>query len=716
VIRRGTAAARRRTGAAGAVPGGDADEAQPAGPGGPAPEARLVLPYGTWPSPITASQVAAGRRKLSFPIITGTGTWWQETRPAEAGRTTVMYAPADGEPRTLLPAPWNARTRVHEYGGLSYLPVPGAHTKAGPQDPGGCPFVFANLADQRLYLAGPAVAAGAAQPVPLTPEAMGAAGIAAAPAAAPRYADFVLSPDQCELWCVREEHAGGAVTRAIVAVPLDGSAAENPAAVRDLVTGSDFLAYPTPSPDGEWLAWITWNHPNMPWDGTELRVAPVRGGVPGRSRLIKGSNRESVLAPLWRDNASLYVATDWTGWWNIYQISLTGEPPQALFPADEEFAAPLWELGARPFARLADGRLAVTHGRGDARIGLLDPETSELTDPELPFTVFKPSVCADGTAVAGVAGGPAEPMSVVRINLASSAVRVLRRELDDVPEPGYLPAPRAVELAGRYGQLVHALVYPPSHPAVTAPAGELPPFVVWVHGGPTSHAAGTLSLDKAYFTSRGIGIVDVNYGGSSGYGRRYRDRLRRQWGVVDVEDAIAAARSLADSGEADPARLAIRGSSAGGWTALAAVTTGAHEAVFSAAVSCYGVTDLRSLAHATHDFESRYLDGLIGPLPGFEAVYAERAPAGHVNKNTCPVLLLQGLDDPVVPPAQSEAIAAELASFGIPHVYITFDGESHGFRKAATIEAALEAELAFYGQVLGFEPPGVRPVQLTVGG
>jgi dipeptidyl aminopeptidase/acylaminoacyl peptidase len=659
--------------------------------------------------------VAAGRIRLSYPIVLGDETWWQESLPAEGGRTTVMHARGDGEPRPLLPAPWNARTRVHEYGGLSYLPVPAAVPGlAGTGAAAGHAMVFANFADQRLYLA--AGGSGRDAPAPLTPDpARLPPDLAGHPAAAAlRYADPVLSADGREVWCVQEQHADGAVTRAIVAVPLDGSAAGDPAAVRVLVTGSDFYAFPTPSPDGGWLAWISWNHPNMPWDGTELRVAPVRDGVPGDGRLIKGSNRESVLAPVWRDNASLYVASDRTGWWNIYQVGLAGEPPQALFPADEEFAWPLWQLGARPFALLGDGRLAVLHGRGDARLGVLDPETGELTDLDLPFGVFQPSLSAAGTTVAGIAGGPADALSAVRADVTTARATVLRRELADPPDPGYLPVPEAVELAGKYGRVVHALVYPPRHPEVTAPGGELPPYVVWVHGGPTGHSSAVLDMAKAYFTSRGIGIVDVNYGGSSGYGRLYRERLRGQWGVVDVEDAVAAARSLAETGRADPARLAIRGGSAGGWTALAAVTTFAEAGpVFSAAVSYFGVADLRTFASATHDFESRYLDGLIGPLPGFEAVYAERAPAGHVNKNTCPVLLLQGLDDPVVPPAQSEAIAAELAAFRIPHAYLAFEGESHGFRRAETIAAALEAELAFYGQVLGFEPPGVPPVPLT---
>jgi dipeptidyl aminopeptidase/acylaminoacyl peptidase len=514
-------------------------------------------------------------------------------------------------------------------------------------------------------------------------------------------------------------------------VPLDGSATEDPSAVRQLVTGTDFFAFPTPSPDGTRLAWISWNHPHMPWDGTELRVATVtrdgksseggQGGVGGRDtvgqgRLVKGGLRESVLAPAWRDNTSLYVVTDWTGWWNIYQVGLTGEPPQALYPAEEEFAGALWQLGARPFAVLGDGRLAVAHGRGSMRLGVLDPDTSELTDLDLPMSEFAPMLSADGTTVAALAGGPKQPLSVVRVDAETSRLEVLRAELDDTLDEAYLPVPRHVEVEGKYGRVVHALVYPPTNPEAEGPEGERPPYVVWVHGGPTAHVVGLLDTEKAYFTSRGIGIIDVNYGGSTGYGRLYRERLRRQWGVVDVEDAVAAARSLAGQGEADPARLAIRGGSAGGWTALAAVTTGAASGnVFSAATSYYGVADLTSFAQQTHDFESRYLDGLIGPLPGFEAVYAERAPVGHVTDRTCPILLLQGLDDPVVPPEQSESIARDLAAHHIRHAYIAFEGESHGFRRAESVTTALEAELSFYGQILGFTPPGVPVVKLTDG-
>jgi dipeptidyl aminopeptidase/acylaminoacyl peptidase len=680
-----------------------------------------AIPFGAWPSPITAADVAGDRLRLSFPTVLGGDTWWQEGRPQEGGRVTIMHRGPGGRLTDLLPAPWNARTRVHEYGGLSYLPVPRAALAAGAaaaRGGRGYEILFANYADQRLYLAGAEAAGGRAAPRPLTPDPEAGEDQGASPlgAAALRYADFVLSPDRSEVWCVQERHGDGKVTRSIVAVPLDGSAADKPEAVRELVTGADFFAYPTPSPDGSRLAWVCWNHPHMPWDGTELRVAPLQDGVPARGRLVKGSLRESVLAPVWRDNTSLYVVSDWPGWWNIYQIGLSGEPAQALCPADEEFGAALWQLGARPFARLVDGRLAVLHGKGGLHLSLLDPETMDLTGLDLPLSEFTATLSADGTAVAGVAGGPTQALAVVRIDTATSRQETLRREIDHLPDARYLPLPRPVELEGPYGRVVYALVYPPSNPGARGPAGDKPPYVVWVHGGPTSNVSALLDLDKAFFTSRGIGIIDVNYGGSTGYGRHYRERLRRKWGVVDVEDAIAAGRSLAETGEADPRRLAIRGGSAGGWTALAAVTTGAVAGqVFSAATSYYGVADLGSSATQTHDFESRYLDGLIGPLPGFEIVYSERAPVGHVTSSTCPVLLLQGLDDPVVPPDQSESIARDLAAHGIAHAYIAFEGESHGFRKAETVMAALEAELSFYGQILGFTPPGIAPVKLIGG-
>ena len=676
--------------------------------------------YGTWKSPISAADVARGATGVTYPSIAGGEVWWQERRPSENGRVAIVAsAGASEEPRELLPVPWNARTRVHEYGGKSYLPVPSMSLA------GGFDLVFANFADQRLYAAGGAVEAGI-EPVPLTPADGGF-----------RFADLALSPGGEAIWCVRETvlalvdgagvpagfHVGGgvAVRRDIVAVPLDGSAASSADAIRVLVSGAQFFAFPTPSPDGTRLAWISWNHPNMPWDGTELLVAPVTGETVrvADSTLVMGGQEESVLAPLWRDDATLYVISDASGWWNLYEVAASaGAAPRPLHPLDEEFTGPLWQLGGRPFEPLEDGRLAVLHGLGEFHLGLLDPATGELADLDLPgYRTSTGELAVSGTAIATVAGGPATPWSVLRV-AASGSVELMKKPPATVPDPAYLPDARPARLSGDRGGVVHAIVYPPANPGVTGPDGEHPPFIVHVHGGPTSNSFPVLSMEKAFFTSRGIGVIDVNYGGSSGYGRQYRNRLRGQWGIVDVADAYAAALGLAESGEADRARLGIRGGSAGGWTALAAITsgpalTGTKEAVFAAATSYYGVSDLRPFAADTHDFESRYLDGLIGPLPEAADLYAERAPVGHVTELTCPVLLLQGLDDPIVPPAQSEAIGADLAAHGIRHAYIAFAGESHGFRKAETVIASLEAELAFYGEIFGFTPPGVPPVELS---
>ena len=689
--------------------------------------------FGTWKSPISAADVARGTVGVTYPSMAGGEVWWQERRPSEGGRTTIMAsAGASGEPRELLPAPWNARNRVHEYGGKSYLPVPSLSLA------GGFDLVFANFADQRLYAVGGAVEAGI-DPVPLTPADAGF-----------RFADMVLSPDGQDIWCVRETvlaldgarppagfHVGGgvAVKRDIVAVPLDGSASTDASFIRVMVYGAEFFAFPTPSPDGRWLAWINWNHPNMPWDGTELRVAQLSGApVPigpvhvAESTLVMGGQEESVLAPAWRDATTLYAISDASGWWNLYEVpavtgtgaaATPGATARALHPLAEEFAAPPWQLGGRPFEPLSDGRLAVLHGLGDHRLGLLDPVSGELSAVDLPgYETTNGELAVSGTTITTVAGGPRTAWSVVRV-AASGEVEVVRGQPAAAADPAYLPDAHPVRLSGAPNDgVVHAIVYPPANPAVRGPADELPPFLVHVHGGPTGHSLPVLSLEKAFFTSRGVGIIDVNYGGSTGYGREYRNRLRGRWGIVDVADAYAAALGLVASGDADRARLGIRGGSAGGWTALAAVTsgpalTGTKEAVFSAATSYYGVSDLRPFATDTHDFESRYLDGLVGPLPEADDLYTERAPVGHVTALTCPVLLLQGLDDPIVPPSQSEAIAADLAAHGITHAYIAFPGESHGFRKAETVIAALEAEMAFYGEIFGFTPPGIPPIEMS---
>ena len=650
-----------------------------------------VAPYGSWPSPISAADVARNRVRLGFPTVRGDDVWWQETRPDEGGRTTVML-----NGREVLPAPWNARSRVHEYGGKSYLP-----TSRG--------LVFANYDDQRLYLLLPRDV----RPRPLTPEPAIPGGL--------RYADLVISPDASEVWCVCEGHVAApaaegdapsapGVRRAIVGIPLDGRAANDPGAINELVTGTDFYASPSPSPSGGHLAWVQWNHPRMPWDGTELRVGVIDDGKVVSPRTVKGGMSESVLAPLWADDRSLYVASDWPGWWNVYQVGLYGESPQALYPAEEEFAGPLWQLGGMPYALMGDGRLVVMHGQGEQRLSLYDPDTLELEPLDLPYTDWQMSLSADGETFVGIGSSPTLPASVVKVS--QGRVTVLRRELDRVPDEAYLPTPRAEKFEGQFGRPVYAYVFEPANPTALGPQGDLPPYVVFVHGGPTGRASASLSLERAYFTSRGIGVVEVDYGGSTGYGRAYRERLRRQWGVVDVEDVTAVAAELARTGRAHPERLAVRGASAGGWTTLAAVTSGT---VFKAATSYYGVSDAMTLLAETHDFEARYPYGLIGPIPGYERAYEERSPLNRADRTACPVLLLQGLEDPVVPPAQSSRFARALAENKVPHAHLTFPGESHGFRRTETVQACLEAELSFYGQALGFTPPGVAVLKLNEG-
>lgn len=652
----------------------------------------VTAPYGAWPSPISAADVARSGIRLGFPQLVGAHgeqVWWSEGRPEQAGRQAVVRWSVDGSVHDVLPAPWNARTRVHEYGGRSFLAVPAD---------GGHALVFAEFTDQRLYRLDPQ----APDPTPLTP--------APDTPGALRYADLVLDPGGRSVWCVRESHhPDGRIGHALVTVPLDGSGE-----VTEVVSGSDFVAWPRPSADGRMLAWVAWDHPRMPWDGTELRVGRIDpDGTVGRWHTLLGGPTESVFQPEWAGPDTLYAASDRTGWWNLYRLSTAGGPPEALCPREEEFGFPLWQLGYRGYSVLDDGRLAVLHGLGQPVLGVLDPTTGRLEDLDLPYTEWTPTLSARGGLATAVAASPVLAPSVLRVDLAAGTAHAVRSSLADTPDPAYLPRPISEVLAGPGGRDVHANVYPPTNPEVSAPAGELPPYVVFVHGGPTARSAMVLDLEKAYFTSRGIGVIDVNYGGSSGYGRAYRERLREQWGVVDVEDSVAAVRALAEAGQADGARLAIRGGSAGGWTVLAALT---GTDVFAAGTSYYGVAELLKFAEDTHDFESRYVDGLVGPLPDCQDRYVQRAPLSHVEELSCPVLLLQGAEDKVVPPSQSEMFRDALARKGIAHAYLLFDGEQHGFRRADTRLACLHAELSFYGQVLGFDPPGVPRLALTTGG
>jgi dipeptidyl aminopeptidase/acylaminoacyl peptidase len=648
----------------------------------PAPQ-----PYGSWDSPITAADVARRGYGVQLGSFVDGPVWWSEILAAEGGRSAIRRHDGAGGLVDILPSPWNARTRVHEYGGGAWA-VTSRST-----------LVFAEYTDQRLYR----LDLGSDDPEPLTPEPSIASGL--------RYSIGTLVGD--EAWCIRETHdVDGVITRDICAVPLDGRAATDPTAVRSVVSGSHFLAGPRLSADGRRLAWIAWNHPQMPWDGTELRVADLLDdGSCGAYRTLMGSTSESVLQPEWADDEHLYVASDRTGWWNLYRVDVAGRrEPEPLCPRNEEFAGPLWQLGQNTYAVLADGRILAVHTLGGDRLGILDPVTGTLGDLDLGGLTTLQLGDADAGRALIRSGGPHHPDGLRTVDLATSIVSDVRLSTDQLPDPDYLPIPENMTFTGPGGRDVHAVVYPPHNAHAVAPDGERPPFVALVHGGPTAHVSAKLDLRIAYFTSRGIGIVDVNYGGSTGYGRAYRERLRGQWGVVDVEDTLAVLLGLADAGLADRNRLALQGGSAGGWTALAALT---RSDVIACGVSYYGVSDLLLLAAHTHDFESRYLDGLVGPLPDAREVYEQRAPINRVEEASCPVLLLQGLDDPIVSPEQSEIFADAMARKGIPHAYLAFEGESHGFRRAETNIAALEAELSFYGQVMGFDPPGTPRLQLT---
>ncbi|WP_030450803.1 prolyl oligopeptidase family serine peptidase [Herbidospora cretacea] len=597
---------------------------------------RTPLPYA---ARISTADVARSGLNLGFPTVIGDEVWWEEDRPAQNGRRTIVHRAADGRRREILPPPWDARTRVHEYGGRSHLVIPELGV------------VFAEHSDQRLYL----ISDG-------TPRAITDENDC-------RYAD--LSWAHGRIFGVQERHHDdGKVERAVVAVSLDGS-------VSVLASGADFYASPTVSPDGEHVAYVCWNHPRMPWVGTELRVTRIDDGS---SWTVKGGQTESVLAPAWKDDRNLYLVSDWSGWWNLYQIGMFGTSPRALYPAEEEFAGPLWQLGGRPYVPLGHDRLGVLHGQGNLRLGVLDVESGVLTDLDVPYDGFYPELSADGRMLVGLGYGWDVPRSVVRVDTVTGRVEGLRRDIAELPDVAYLPRPAEVMIDHR----VPAYLYAPLD--ATGPS----PFVVFAHGGPTAHVTTELSLARAFFTTRGIGVLDVNYGGSTGYGRAYREKLRGQWGVVDVDDVVAAAEWLAFSGHADPSRIAIRGGSAGGWTVLAAC---AASDVFAGGVSIAGVTALGPLREATHDFESQYADWLAGPDG------RRREPLARVGEIDCPLLLLQGQNDPVVPPSQAETFVAALTARGVACTYLAFEGEAHGFRRIETKTAALAAELSFYLQI-----------------
>ncbi|MCX5072548.1 prolyl oligopeptidase family serine peptidase [Streptomyces sp. NBC_00513] len=653
-------------------------------------------PYGGWPSPIDAALAAALDGRPEYVGTIGPEVWWTEPRPEEEGRRTLVRRPADGRPeRPVLPAPWNVRSRVTEYGGRPWAGV--------ERHSGGPLLVFVHFADQRLYAYEPD-APGAPAPRPLTPVGTVGGGL--------RWADPVLRGD--EVWCVLEEFTGPAPTdvrRVLAAVPLDGSAAEDRHAVRELTDDRHrFTTGPRLSPDGRTVARLVWDHPRMPWDGTELLLAEVTAtGTIGAPRTVLGGPDEAVAQVEWAPDGTLLAVSDRGGWWNPYRVDPHSGEAVNLCPREEEFGGPLWKPGLSWLAPLLDGLVAVLHGQGSSVLGVLDPESGDLVDAAGPWTSWQPTLAVSDSRVFGVAASPRSGYEVVELDTATGHARVIGARAADPVDPSYYPEPQSRTFTGPDDREIHAHVYPPHHPDRPAPADELPPYVVWVHGGPTDHVPPVLDLHIAYFTSRGIGVVEVNYGGSSGYGRAYRERLREQWGVVDVEDCAAVARALAAEGTADPDRLAIRGGSAGGWTAAASL---AATDLYACAAIIYPVLDLRGFAAETHDLESRYIDGLAGPPQTLDLISRERSPVARADRITAPFVLLQGLDDPICPPAQAERLLAALRGRAVPHAYVTFEGEGHGFRRADTMVRALEAELSLYAQVFGIERTDVPRLPL----
>jgi dipeptidyl aminopeptidase/acylaminoacyl peptidase len=640
-------------------------------------------PYGSWPTPITSEVVTAAAVRLGEVWVSGADVVWAEGRPAEGGRTQLVRRTPDGATTDLLPDGRNARTAVHEYGGAAWWVREGV-------------VWFVDWADQRLYRLAPGSA-----PEPITPE----------PAAsrADRYADGDVAPDGATIVCVRERHAGpSAADVRNEVVRLAADALSEPEV---LVSGPDFVAAPRLSPDGRTLAWLQWNHPSMPWDDTEL---VVRDLASGEETVVAGGPGESVLEPRFEPDGSLLFLSDRTDWWNLYRWT-PGSDIAPVVRLDAEIGVPAWVFGSARYARLDDGRVVYARWR-NGRDGLAVRQIDgTLVDLDVPFSAIAAVRAAGPDAVVVVAGSPTAELGVHRVDVATSAVETLRAPRDLGLDPAQFAVPEHITFDSVDGagarRRAHAQFYPPASADSRGPADERPPLLVQIHGGPTSAATPVLSLGVQYWTSRGFAVVAVDYGGSTGYGRAYRQELLGEWGVIDVADCLAAARHLAERGRVDGNRLCIRGSSAGGFTTLAALAR--DDTPFAAGADHFGVADLEALAADTHKFESRYLDRLVGPYPQARDVYVQRSPIHHVERFTRPLIVLQGAEDEVVPPNQSEMIVDALRARGTPVAYLLFEGEQHGFRRAENIRRALDAELSFYGQVFGFDLPpdeGIEPV------
>ena len=643
-------------------------------------------PYGSWASPITTDSLIADSVGLGQIAMDDVDIYWTELRPMEAGRSVVVKRAPDGAGFDVTPAPFNVRTRVHEYGG-------GAFAVSGGT------VYFTNFADQRVYRQ-PA----GKDPSPITPEGD------------VRHADFAVNSARSRLICVQEDHSGdGEPVNSVVAVPMDTRAGviSDPAV---LVSGSDFYSSPRLSPDGSRLCWLSWNHPNMPWDGTELWVGELDGdGKVAERELVAGGTAESICQPEWAPDGRLYFVSDRSGWWNLYRWDdrHAADADECALPMEAEFARPQWVFGANCYGFVSAARAICAVNRSGVW-ELLDVDLESGGSTALDIAGYSAMGRSDlrvlGNQVVFEAGGPTEPNALLRLDLESGQLEVVRRSNPATADPEYLSVPETIEFPTEGGLSAHAFFYPPRNRDFTAPEAAKPPLLLKSHGGPTAATSNALDLEIQYWTSRGFSVVDVNYGGSTGYGREYRRRLEGNWGVVDVDDCVNAARYLVERGLVDENQLAIDGGSAGGYTTLAALT---FRDVFCAGASYFGVSDLETLARDTHKFESRYLDSLVGPYPEEVAVYRQRSPINFTHRLSRPIILLQGLEDKIVPPDQAEAMFDAVRAKGIPTAYLAFAGEQHGFRQAGNIKRALEAELYFFCRLFGIEPADeIEPVDI----
>ncbi len=644
---------------------------------------KKIAPYGSWKSPITTELLTRGGLRLGEARMDGRDIYCLEGRPAEAGRNVVVRV-ARGKAADITPAAFNARNRVHEYGGGSYAVHEGA-------------VYFSNWADQRIYRQ-----AGREAPTALTAEPALKHGY--------RFADLRVTADGRHIVCIRERHQKGKeAVNEVVAVPTFGGA------VKVLASGCDFYSSPRVSHDGKKVAWLCWMHPNMPWDGCELWEADLDSTMkPANARLVAGGDAESIFQPEYSPQGVLHFIFDQTGWWNLYAVKKGAVV--ALAPMKEECAIAQWVFGLSEYAFLKDGSIALVHQSKDGdRLALIETD-GKREDFDLPFTAIG-SVQASGAEICFTAGSPSTAPQLVKLDSTTGKYTVLRRSLEVKIDQSYFSTPEPITFPTGpvNGKSVsskritaHALYYAPVSPDFSAPPDQKPPLIVISHGGPTSASGSTLSLAIQFWTSRGFAVVDVNYRGSTGYGRAYREALKPVWGIADVEDCVAASRALIKQGSVDGDRLVIRGGSAGGYTTLCALV---FTDVFAAGASYYGVADAESLAKDTHKFESRYLDFLIGPYPKARKTYRERSPVHFIDQMACPLIIFQGLEDEIVPPSQADAMVAALRKKKLPFAYLLFEGEQHGFRKAENISRSLEAELYFYGKVLKFKPADrLKPV------